>query len=431
MKTITLIEHERLPIQRLSTETRRALERLDYTHAVKAGDTVFDWSLRSHIKARNYVGVVQAGDTAIEILPKIASQTTTMRASLAHMLSVCRWIPARERDTAATKLARQPLHELFMRMFARRLLDELRRGPTREYVVCRENSTFVRGKIDYAEHLRRNSVNRERVFVAFDDYQVDTRLNRVFRACCRSMLSHVKSYETQRCLKVAILHLADVEDRWIAPADLENITFDRRTERYRGLFDFCRMYLAGRSPTPTAGGHSTFSLLFPMERLFEEYIARIVRRHSNAAGVPRHDVHFQGRGWTRALYRETNGPQRFFLRPDLVIGSLGSPPRMVLDTKWKALARDKSAVQGVSQSDAYQLYAYARRYGSNDNVLVYPYVPGVKCRTYEIQGAPGQRLRVEFFDLGDDLPRREGDSVERLLRGGQEAPTSVDHTSPS
>ena len=45
--------------------------------------------------------------------------------------------------------------------------------------------------------------------------------------------------------------------------------------------------------------------------------------------------------------------------------------RFILDAKWKRLDPD-AANHGVSQDDAYQLFAYGKRYGCRRVVLVYP-----------------------------------------------------------
>ena len=45
---------------------------------------------------------------------------------------------------------------------------------------------------------------------------------------------------------------------------------------------------------------------------------------------------------------------------------------MVLDTKWKRLEHSKLR-DGVTSTDIYQMHAYARRYGVNEVVLLYPH----------------------------------------------------------
>ena len=65
----------------------------------------------------------------------------------------------------------------------------------------------------------------------------------------------------------------------------------------------------------------------------------------------------------------------------------------------------------MSQADIYQLYAYAIRYESKDNILLYPLVPGATSKTYRLSGDEhSRRIRTEFIDLSYDIAR----NVERL-----------------
>ena len=44
---------------------------------------------------------------------------------------------------------------------------------------------------------------------------------------------------------------------------------------------------------------------------------------------------------------------------------------IVLDTKWKIVDNQKNNY-GLLQSDLYQIYAYGKKYNSNDIYLIYP-----------------------------------------------------------
>ena len=62
---------------------------------------------------------------------------------------------------------------------------------------------------------------------------------------------------------------------------------------------------------------------------------------------------------------------------------------------------------GVAQSDIYQLYAYAHRYHSAHNILLFPRVDGVPRRSLRLMGtddkAQAKCIHVEFVDLHRDL----------------------------
>ena len=55
-------------------------------------------------------------------------------------------------------------------------------------------------------------------------------------------------------------------DGWLHPAR------HRKNARFRTLLDFARLVLDGVSPTLSAGDERSFSLLFPMHRVFEAFV---------------------------------------------------------------------------------------------------------------------------------------------------------------
>ena len=61
---------------------------------------------------------------------------------------------------------------------------------------------------------------------------------------------------------------------------------------------------------------------------------------------------------------------KFALIPDIVIRKENRV--IVLDTKWKRIVPDSSKNYGISQSDMYQMYAYAKKYNTSEIVLLYP-----------------------------------------------------------
>ncbi|MCA9065689.1 MAG: hypothetical protein KDA96_21620, partial [Planctomycetaceae bacterium] len=214
----------------------------------------------------------------------------------------------------------------------------------------------------------------------------------------------------QQYLREAVLELADVDDIAVEAHHFENVLLDRNSERFRDILEFCRLLFHSRSPTLHLGQTQTFSLLFPMEVVFEGFIGNFVRRHAAMFGFNRTAVHLQAHNRRKWLLRDQHGNGRFRLKPDIVIdGHQG--PAIIVDTKWKRLLRDmEDSKNGVSSADIYQLYAYAQRYNSPQNVLLYPRLSGVTAKTYRPDGAErGCRLRTAFVDLSFDLrsdPRR-------------------------
>ena len=368
----------------------------------------------------------------------VADARTRSRDNLLYMLSVSGRLPIRERDLASLKIRRRSLLDVLVAVFAERLRQELRRGCDHAYVRREENLRVVKGKLLLVEHIRQNRGRMDRAFVAYDEFVADTWLNRILKAGCRKLLSSTGSARASQHLREIMLELADVEDRAIELADFDRVQYSRSSERFVPFVEFCRLILFGQTPAPSMGATETFSLLFPMDRLFESFIGNYLWRYAGQFGLERRLIRLQGKGVGRWLLREQNGSGKFLLKPDVVVmrpGTPGSPgfaharqASLVLDTKWKRLKGDiEDPRNGVSQGDMYQLYAYANRYECPDNVLLYPKVPGVTPNAYVVEGdPPGRRVRVALVDVSGDLTRdRSGFDAD--LRAAIGATCSVDH----
>ena len=413
MKQLSVTEFERISRKRLGSELCLRLQQFDERFARSSGATVFDWSRIGYVRARNWVGVVQLPGLQIEILPKTDSEQGQARKNLLLMMSVCRRLPIRERDIASLLLEKRPILEALIAVFSGRLLNELRRGLDQEYVRREENMGFVRGKIVLPVHLRRNLAHSERVYVAYDEFLADTPVNHILKRTCRVLLKQTRNTTTQRELREAILVMANVTDREITREHFLRLRLNRQNERFRDLLDFCRLVLFDGTPAPRGGETPTFSLLVPMNELFEEFVARVIRRHATELGFEPSRVHIQAKRMRRHLLRDEQGRPRYKLRPDVLISDVCNRTSRIIDTKWKTLDGDRSGKP--SEADVYQLHAYARRYECPENVLLFPKTLGVERQAFSLEGTqPGARVRIEFLDVSRDLAADRAGILEEL-----------------
>ena len=153
------------------------------------------------------------------------------------------------------------------------------------------------------------------------------------------------------------------------------------------------------------GTEVAIALLYPMEQLFESYVAAKLRRALKApyrVSVQEQKYH---------LFDTPN--QRFALRPDIVI-HCPDERCVVMDTKWKVLSPYQTNY-GISPSDMYQMYAYHKKYNPKEVVLIYPYDPevGEADKVLEFKAVEDDDVIVKavFFDL-----LGVQGSVERLIK---------------
>ena len=149
----------------------------------------------------------------------------------------------------------------------------------------------------------------------------------------------------------------------------------------------------GKSFTSFAGSEVAFALLFPMETLFESYIATQLKKILAGTGYT-----LSAQDKTYHLFDE---PKKFLMKPDIVIRHKETKRIFVMDTKWKVLA-DSKANYGISQADMYQMYAYQNKYHSENVTLLYPFTGKIEPNNdIEFHANDGTIIKIRFIDLFD------------------------------
>jgi 5-methylcytosine-specific restriction enzyme subunit McrC len=151
----------------------------------------------------------------------------------------------------------------------------------------------------------------------------------------------------------------------------------------------------GKSFTSFAGSEVAVALLFPMETVFESYIAALIKKELIPKG---YSVSVQDKKYH--LFDEPE--KKFLMKPDIVVTRKTDGVKFIMDTKWKVLSESKQNY-GISQSDMYQMYAYQKKYSvqsTTKNVtLLYPQTDSVSRNDIEFSSEDGIIVRVRFVDL--------------------------------
>jgi len=359
------------------------------------------------LKAGQVVGIISAPGLTLEILPKIGGDKGAERLALVRMLAVAWDLRIADGELAALHTQRHDLLELLIRLFAERLYALVRRGLPRRYRAHEEDLARLRGKLDVKRQFTRLAVRPDRLACRFDQLSEDTPLNRVFKAVVSRLAGFARSVSSTR-------RLAELSARFDRVADSvdplrELVRLDRTNTAFHDVYRLARLFLHGDWQTTSLGGVPGFSLLFPMNELFETYIGRCLKR-----ALAFRPVHLQHRG--RFSLRTANDAGLFALVPDVVVGEPTAGP-IILDTKWKRLtprAPRCNRTLGVAQSDVYQMLAYARAYGATRVVLVYPWHDELdegQSRSWQISGQEDCVFEIATVNVG------RPDTVEQTLHG--------------
>jgi 5-methylcytosine-specific restriction enzyme subunit McrC len=333
---------------------------------------------RRCLQAVNYVGAIgMGGHLQLEILPKIAraSHEEKSRRLLARMIDEALDLPALESGTALLDEARVPLFEVLIVRFIRLVEQIVTRGLTHAYARVEESSPFLRGRLRVEPYFRKPPTRRHIFEIEHDLFLPDTPENRVIGECLVILSRLTRVHRTRQQIAELADALSHVPRSREPQRDMAAWGADACNAGYEAIKPWCKLILDGNSPLGSTGKYDTFSLLFPMEKLFERYVSAHIGRTLNAGWKTDEQIA------SRHLVRHREKPW-FRLKPDIAVYRTAGGKRQIetlLDVKWKQLDASKGDWKSkyhLSQADFYQLFAYGNRYLDQveaDMLLIYPW----------------------------------------------------------
>lgn len=329
---------------------------------------------RPAVKVNSFVGVVRAPcGYQIEVLPKVAkaigggdAEARTLLVDMLRCLGDFRHIQTASAHLAATNM---PLLEIFIGEFLHAVERIVKRGLQSDYRQEQENRFALRGKLQMASHLRQNLCRRDRFFTEADEFSSNRPENRLLHAALRRVLAWTSSQANHQLARELGFVFAEVPMSADPRVDFSRVHHDRCMAHYEAALAWARLILRDESPLTGKGHHCSPSLLFPMEKVFEAFVAR------HLVGQLKPGFHMQEQAQSQHLVRHLE-QKWFWLKPDLLVRE-SKKNRLVLDTKWKLIDSSQGNSDkkyGLAQSDFYQLNAYGQNYleGQGSVVLIYP-----------------------------------------------------------
>lgn len=366
------------------------------------------------LRLDNFVGVIESPcGTQIEVLPKIidtAEDAPSARRMLRRMLERVLEVPSRVMQDADIDAFHWPLTEWIAARFLQALDRLIKRGIRFDYRRIEEEQRFQRGRLDLVRQIRQAPGRRHLFQIQHDVFEPDRPENRLLRSALERVRAYAQSADNWRLARELASYLAPVPQSADVSEDFRRWQTDRLMAHYRPIRAWCSLILNEEVPLSTIGKWRGPSLLFPMEKLFERYLACCFRE----ALLP--DAHLTCTARSQWLC-EHRGADSFRLEPDFLI--VRGEKRWVLDAKWKRIDSARSDVNyGLGQDDLYQMFAYGNKYlaGSGDVVLIYPKTRKF-CEALEpFHFSDKLRLWVVPFDMDSgaltkhigDIPLRVG-----------------------
>lgn len=404
-EVISCIEHQSLPIveERQPGEFALAKKHVELLAKLKTlPPRAFLWGHNS-IKWSQYCGLVQLGDLTIEILPKVygyEEDKGSSRLALIRMLRKIGFIKLHKPGEAGINVQRHTLLDIFILDFCMQLNTQLIQGKLRQYITLEENLPVLRGKLLANQQMRYNLAHNERLFCQYDELSDDIFINQAIKYTLKLLLPKTRSDAVKKSVRQLLYMFDDITDVPVDANSFDVLVVDRAMSRYQSIMDLCALFIRLLSPDTNAGKQESFALMFDMNQLFENWVAAILKPIAHQQGLK---VREQGPRKYMA-YRADLERDVFQMKPDISFIDDAAKVVLIADTKWKLLEPNEAKL-GISQTDLYQMQAYASRYGVDRLMLIYPSQKQLK-NTYslKIKGTNNTDLTILTLDISSDFP---------------------------
>ena len=396
----------------------KALE--DFQKSSEDNSKFLKHSSKTKLKAQNYVGIIQTPYGTLEILPKcfggnaLQEQEVSLTKEekqvkkqkqrediksffeletfqnqfkvenptlkdftlfdtpqksaqrfLIHCLTSLKDTPFKQSQISSIDTCNTPLLDVFMQMFCQELLEICKKGIRHDYVAIEENRAYLKGKLLFSGQIRHNLVHKERFYTSSDEYIADIAPNRLIKSTLELIASKATSHTTLTLINQCLEIFEEIPSSGNIDGDFLSCTSSRHFSYYDNLLEWCKLFLQGNSFSAYSGESKAYALLFPMEKLFESYVAHMFKKYNNG-----NDKRIYAQNSNQYLLHSEGDSKLFQLKPDLIL-ELGEK-KIIADTKWKPLKNAEDKKHGIAQSDLYQVFAYAHYHEASEVWLIYP-----------------------------------------------------------
>ena len=370
---------------------------------------------------QNFVGTIPLDDFQIEILPKIPLVENNIEAEKIRFLEILQSIDYfKEKIFSNSKIEiiDTSILEIFIYLFIEEVEKIVKKGLIYKYVDKNENLNIFKGKLDINNHIRYNFSHKEKFFMKFDEFSVNSLENIIIKLSIQKLKKVSINPKNKENLNKIGHHFENVSILENSIENLKYLTFDRMNDYYKNAIQWSKIFLDNQSSSIFSTNNGEIaSILFPMETIFENYIA------NKLVNI------IQEKSYSELLFKIQDSSCSIFssislnntkinnnilrIRPDIVIKNKNTKEIFILDTKWKILNKLDDKFK-ISTEDIYQMLAYVKTYNDRNKnnytckkaYLIYP-ATNMRQNTFSAKDklifkTDDFELNVCFVDLSSD-----------------------------
>ena len=317
-------------------------------------DTPFFDLIHNGVRFKSFVGAIQIGGVTIEVLPKIGKEDNpkVWHHVLLDMLKTCNLLQAKQSGKANLKLRANSVLELYFEMFLNEVELLLHQGFIKKYKKKKGQQRSLKGALDFNRHISKNIVHKELFYVSHTVYTKDHLLHQIlYEALLVISVITNNSVITDKLRRIKS-QFPEVSRLNIKASHFDRISESRKHQPYEKAISIAQLILLNYRPDIKAGRKNLLAIMFDMNRLWEEYVVRILKKNKPE------DWLVMGQK-SKPFWRSKS------IRPDIVLKN--KDQTFIIDTKWKVIHSEKP-----SDADLKQMFVYNHYWDAKQSLLLYP-----------------------------------------------------------
>ena len=156
---------------------------------------------------------------------------------------------------------------------------QLKRGLGRAYLEKTEPLTSPRGRLEVSESIKTNSLQRKQVVCSYDEFSVNSYLNRILKTTMVLLLKADIPKARKKELRKLLVYFTEVEE--LDPHRINwKVQYNRNNQTYRMMINVCYLVIKGLLQSDADGTTRMMDFFDEqrMHRLYEKFLLEYYRK---------------------------------------------------------------------------------------------------------------------------------------------------------
>lgn len=309
------------------------------------------------------------------------------------------------------------IHDLMAAILSKGISNQLKRGVYRDYQTQTEVLSGLRGKINIAISIKRQTLRNRQIVCSFEDFSENNVMNQILKTTSLLLIHHSNvRMEQRKKLKNLMLYFDRVDI--VAPQEINwnTLNYHRNNATYKMLMNICFLIIKGLLLTTESGKYKLSKYLDDqhMHRLFERFVlGYFQRKYPNLKA-----------GASNIDWIVDDGFADFLPRMKTDITLRRGEETLIIDTKYYGHTMQKNPQFDKStliSGHLYQIFTYVKNKDTNNTgnvsgVLLYAKTEEEITPDNEYRMS-GNRISVKTLDLSGEWEeiRSQLDGIAAML----------------